>query len=215
MDKKNNKIPGAAIAIAVVLVLGIVFIPTVYMPYNNKKPTMDAEHQAALEEIQLYEDSIANQASIEKNIDDLQAEWDDFQKTMFIDASSSLADIEAAVRETDFHITAFVKSEGQADPNGAVSFTGSPLYYQTITITGYSDRDTLLDVLQFIEEDSIGCYYVKSLMASTIEREEDLGAFTLHEGDLQVNMVVYLYYYNQDIHIDPVTDTDTDTNTAS
>jgi len=214
MANKSNKIPGAAVAIIIVVIAVIVFVPTVWMPYKNKKPQMDADHQAALEEIQMYEDAIANQANIEKNISQLQAEWDDFRKTMFIDASSSLNEIEAKIRETDFYITTFQKSDGQKDPNGAVSFTGAPLYFQQISIIGYADQDTLIDVLKDIEENSVGCYYVKSLTASTLEREVELGeAHTAKEGDLLINMTIYLYYYNDDerVEVIPVEEESTET----
>ena len=195
MAKKSNKIPGAAVAIAIVLLIGIIFVPAVYRPNKNKKPQMDADHQAALEGIKMYEDAIADQANIEKNIDQLQTQWDEFRKEMFIDANSSLQDIEAKIRETDFFISSFVKAEGQPDPNGAMSFTGSPLYYQQITITGYTSQETLLEVLKFIEEESVGCYYVKQLSASTLAVDQKLNdKLTVKKDDLQVSMVIYLYY---------------------
>ncbi len=197
MGKKSNKIPGAAVAIVLVLLAGIVFVPAVYMPYKNKKPKMDADHEAAVSEINMYEDAIANQASIEKNIAELSAEWEEFRKEMFIDASSSLNEIEAKIRETDFFIESFKKEVGQKDPNGAVSFTGAPLYYQKITISGYSDKDTLIEVLKSIEEESVGCYYVKSLNASTLEEDKELGEHhTAKADDLKIDMTIYLYYYN-------------------
>ena len=212
MAKKSNKIPGAAVAIAIVLLIGIIFVPAVYMPYKNKKPQMDADHQAALEEIKMYEDAIADQANIEKNIDQLQTQWDEFRKEMFIDANSSLQDIEAKIRETDFFISSFVKAEGQPDPNGAMSFTGSPLYYQQITITGYTSQETLLEVLKFIEEESVGCYYVKQLSASTLAVEQKLNdKLTVKKDDLQVSMVIYLYYYNEAERVEPVASEATDT----
>lgn len=197
MGKKSNKIPGAAVAIVIVLLAGIIFVPAVYMPYKNKKPQMDADHQAAVEEINMYEEAIANQANIEKNIAELSAEWEEFRKEMFIDASSSLNEIEAKIRETDFFIQSFQKTEGQKDPNGAVSFTGAPLYYQQISILGYSDKDTLIDVLKSIEEESVGCYYVKSLSADTLTQDVELGEHhTAKADDLKVTLVIYLYYYN-------------------
>ncbi len=214
MAKKNNKIPGAAVAIAIVLLAGIVFVPAVYMPYKNKKPQMDADHEAAVEEINMYEEAIANQASIEKNINDLQQQWDEFRKEMFVDASSSLNEIEARLKETDFFVNSFNKEEGQKDPNGAVSFTGAPLYYQQITISGYCSEETLIDVLKGIEEESIGCFYVKTLSATTLENEEEIGEhYTAKEGDLKVDMTIYLYYYNENERVEieeTVTETETD-----
>ena len=91
-EKSNNKIPGAAVAIVAVIIAVAVFVPTVYMPYKNKKPAMDSEHQEAVDTLKYYDDSIANQANIEKDIEQLEKEWEEFQKNMFVDAGSSLDD---------------------------------------------------------------------------------------------------------------------------
>ena len=214
-EKNNNKIPGAAIAIVAVIIAVTVFVPTVYMPYKNKKPLMDSEHQEAVSTINYYEDSIANQANIEKDIEDLQAEWDEFQKDMFIDAGSSLDDLQKAMDDIEFNCTQFERGSETQDDNGTVSFTGSPLYYVSIKIKGTSDEETLIDLLKFIEEESIGCYYVKTLKATTFDTDKDFGNYSVVEGDLDVDMEIYLYYYNQKIHIEPeVTDTDTDTSSS-
>lgn len=198
MSKNEKKVPGALIAIVAVIVAVAVFIPVVYMPYKNKKPTMDADHEAALAELQLYEDSIANQANIEKDIEEMTAEWDEFQKTMFVDATSSLQDIVDACNELGIEFSNFSRSDQTPDPSGAYSSTGSPLYYVTLTMNMETDRDTLLDLLNFIEVESIGCYYVSTLGIST--KEDDV---------LSVNMTVYLYYYNQDITVQ-IEEEDTD-----
>lgn len=211
-NDKNNKIPGAAIAIVAVIVAVTVFVPTVYMPYKNKKPEMDAAHQEAVDTINYYEDSIANQGNIEKDIEQLEAEWEEFQKDMFVDASSSLDDLQAAMDEREFHYTSFDRGKETEDESKKVSFTGSPLYYVSIKISGYTDEETLIDLLKFIEEDSIGCYYVKKLSAKTIDTDSDIGNYTVKAGELNVNMEIYLYYYNQKITVAPVqSDTDTET----
>lgn len=212
MSKDHKKVPGAVIIIVVVIVAAIAFIPTVYMPYKNKKPGMDQEHEEALAQIQLYEDSIANQAAIEQNVEELSAEWDQYQQDMFVDASSSLDDIQQACDEIGVNLMSFNRGNETQDPSEAYSFTGSPLYYVTLNMTMYVDRDTLNELLTYIEDESIGCYYVRTLNAKTQEESKDMGNFTVEEGDLFVSMEVELYYYNQKITIDPsLLETDTDT----
>ncbi|MBQ3692458.1 MAG: hypothetical protein II931_03950 [Clostridia bacterium] len=211
-NENKNKIPGAAVAIVAVIVAVTVFVPTVYMPYKNKKPAMDSEHQEAVDTINYYEDSIANQASIEKDIDELEKEWAEFQKNMFVDAASSLDDLQKAMDDIGFQYTSFDRGSETADDSGKVSFTGSPLYYVSISINGYTDEETLLKMLKFIEEDSVGCYYVKSLNAKTYEKDEENDKYTIKAGDFEVDMDIYLYYYNQKITITPEeTDTETET----
>lgn len=209
-NENKNKIPGAAVAIVAVIVAVTVFVPTVYMPYKNKKPAMDSEHQEAVDTINYYEDSIANQASIEKDIDELEKEWAEFQKNMFVDAASSLDDLQKAMDDIGFQYTSFDRGSETADDSGKVSFTGSPLYYVSISINGYTDEETLLKMLKFIEEDSVGCYYVKSLNAKTYEKDEENDKYTIKAGDFEVDMDIYLYYYNQKITITPE-ETDTET----
>lgn len=211
----NKKVPGALIAIVAVIVAVAVFVPTVYMPYKNKKPAMDSEHQEAVDTIQMYEDSILNQVAIEKDIADLEAEWEQYQKDYFVDAASSLDDLEAAIKEYNFHYITFNRGNETADENGKISFTGSPLYYVSIKLSGYSSREDLIDFLTFVEKESVGCYYVKKFNATTIDTDTDMGEFQVKNGDLNVSMEIYLYYYNQKIHVEPQTETDTESDSAA
>lgn len=214
-NEKNNKIPGAAIAIVAVIVAVTVFVPTVYMPYKNKKPEMDAAHQEAVDTIQYYDDSIANQAAIEKDIEQLKAEWAEFEKDMFVNASTSLDDLQKAMDDLEFHYTTFDRGQETADESEKVSFTGSPLYYVSIRISGYTDEETLVDLLKFVEEESVGCYYVKKVTATTMDSDQDLGNYTVKEGDLAVDMEIYLYYYNTKIKVEPPAEEETDTEEAA
>lgn len=220
MNNENKKIPGALIAIVAVIVAVAVFVPTVYMPYKEKKPQMDAEHEAALAQLAVYDEAIANQANIEKDIATLQAEWEEFQKDMFVDAQASLDDIETAVRELDnIKLMSFKRGVETQDPSESYSFTGSPLYYVSIDLSMYCEREQLLEFLKFVEQDSVGCYYVKTLSVSTIAEDREITTdYTAKKDSLDVSMEIYLYYYNQDITIDPTllagSDTDTATDTA-
>ena len=197
-NNNSKKIPGAAVALALVIVAVAVFITTVYSPYKRKKPEMDEKHQEVLAEIQMYEDAIADQKNIQSDIDTLEGQWADFQKEMFVDADASLKDINDKVKELKFGLSNFQRGTPTPDEDGAVSFTGSPLYYVQLSISGYTDRDTLLDLLKFIEEESLGHYYVKSFAASTMQEDQKVSdEIQVKEGDLQVYMNVYLYYYDQ------------------
>lgn len=195
-NTNSKKVPGAAIALVLVIIAVVVFIPTVYNPYKRKKPEMDKVHQEIVEEIQMYEDSIKNQKSIEDEISNLEIQWEDFKEEMFVDADASLKDINTKVDEYGFNLTSFKRGKPAQDPSGAVSFTGSPLYYVNLTISGYSDEETLLKLLKFIEEESVGHYYVKTFSATTLSADKKVSeTITASEGDFQVNMSVYLYYY--------------------
>ena len=211
MSKSTKKVPAALIIIVAVIVAVAIFVPAVYMPYKDKKPIMDAEHEEALAQLKVYDDAIADQDNIEADIKKLQAEWDQYEKDMFVNASSSLDDLQKVVDDLGVNLMSFVRGDETADPSESYSFTGSPLYYVTIRMSMYTDEETLLDLLNYIEQESVGCYYVRTLTAQTMSEDKEMGTFTAKEGDLSINMEVNLYYYNQNITIDPsLLETDTD-----
>ena len=210
-DNKNaKKVPGALVAAVVVVIAIAAFVPTVYMPYKNKKPEMDAKHQEALDSIAYLDESIANQADIEAEIEDLKAQWEKFQKDMFVDSNSALADLNDAIKECDIDLTGYSAGDPAPDPSGTVTAEGNPLYYTSISISGQSTREKLLDFLKYVEEDSIGAYYVKTLSAAPVDILDSDGKAT-GEQELSYQMQIFLYYFNQDIVIEPeVVETDSD-----
>lgn len=215
MQKNNKKVPAAAIAAIATIVAVVVFIPLVYLPYKENKPMYDEKHAEAVAEMEKYDNAILDQVNIEKNIDELQKEWDEFQKEMFVDAYSNLEDIQKKCDEIGVRMTAFTRGDETQDESESYSSTGNPLYYVTLNMSMYVSEEELLELLTYIEQESVGCYYVKTLDASTVDKADDLGAFTIKEGDLNVRMQVYLYYYNTKITIDPASlETDTDTEAA-
>ncbi len=211
-NKNNKKVSGALVAAVVVIIAIAAFVPTVYMPYKNKKPEMDAKHQEALDTIEFYEESIKNQDAIQAEIDDLTAQWEQYQKDMFVDPQTALKDVNDGITKLDITLTEFKQLDPVEDPSGTVTAEGNPLYYQSIQVQGRCTRDQLLDLLRYIEEDSIGAYYVKKLEASPprqMARDTDIS-----EDDLEFKMDVYLYYFNQSVIKTPET-TDTDTDSAA
>lgn len=215
MAKTENakKVPGALVAAVVVIVAIAAFVPTVYMPYKNKKPAMDEAHKEALDTIEFYDNSIKNQASIEAEIKDLQAQWDQYQKDMFVDANSTIRDLTNAVDERDITQTAFQADSPTPDPSGTVTAEGNPLYFTKIKLTIESDREQLLSFLKFVEEDSVGCYYVQKLDSKPIDVKDSDGNVT-DEEKFSTSMEIYLYYFNQN-EVKPVLSSDTDTATDS
>jgi len=214
-NNDNKKIPGAVIAIVAVVVAVAVFVPTVYMPYKNKKPVMDSEHAEAVATLEYYDQSIQNQAAIEKDIEELEKEWEEFQDEMFVDAEQSLDDLQKSIDDVGIYLTSFVRGNETEDESHKVSFTGSPLYYVSIKISGYADQEKLLEFLNKVEEESVGRYYVKTLSANTVDEDKEVGKYTAKKGELNVNMDIYLYYYNQDIKVEITSDTDTETDTEA
>ncbi len=216
MAKTENakKVPGALVAAVVVIVAIAAFVPTVYMPYKNKKPAMDEAHKEALDTIEYYDNSIKNQASIEAEINDLQAQWDKYQEDMFVDAKTTIKDLTRAIDARGDIIDLNIKVESATpDPSGLVTADGNPLYFNKIKLTGRCDRETLLSLLKFIEEDSIGHYYVQKYESKPVEVTDSDG--NVVDKEMFENTIdFYLYYFNQNEKV-AVVASDTDTATDS
>ena len=162
-NKNTKKVSGALVAAVVVIIAIAAFVPTVYMPYKNKKPEMDAKHQEAMDTIDFYNKSIENQSAIEAEIDELTAKWDEYQKSMFIDPATALKDVNDAINKQEITLKEFKQLDPKEDPSGTVTAEGNPLYYQTINIQGRCTQEQLIKLLSYIEEESIGAYYGLSL----------------------------------------------------
>lgn len=205
--ENNKKVPGALIAVVVVIVAIAAFVPTVYMPYKNKKPKMDSEHQEALNTMSYWDESIRNQATIEADIANLTAQWEKYRKDMFVEPMSTLKDLNTSLTDQGMRVTGFSQGDAQPDDSGTVTAEGNPLYYTTVTVTAIGDRDQLLNFLKYVEEESIGAYYVKTLESKPIE-VKDSDSEVIGES-LETKMTIYLYYFNQDVTVAVATDTDT------
>lgn len=210
-NNKNKKVPGALVAAVVVIVAIAAFVPTVYIPYKNKKPEMDQKHQEALDTIAFLDSSIANQEYIESDIADLQAQWEKYEKDMFVNADSALGDVVEAIDGCEIVQTAYNQGDPTQDPSGTVTAEGNPLYFMTVNLKGHATRENILKFLKYVEQDSVGCYYIQKFTASPHE-EKDTDGSLIDEDHLDFDMTIYLYYFNQDIVLAPKT---TDTDTAS
>lgn len=209
-SENNKKVPGALVAAVVVVVAIAAFVPTVYMPYKNKKPGMDSEHQEALDTIAYYEDSIADQDNIEAEIADLTAQWEKYRKTMFVEPQTALNDLNTALDDNEINVVSYKQDDAKQDESETVTAEGNPLYYVPISIECEASREQLLSFLKYVEQESVGAYFVKTLESEPIEVKDSDGMVT--GTTLKIKMEVYLYYFNQDITIEVETsDTDTDT----
>ena len=207
-SENNKKVPGALVAAVVVVVAIAAFVPTVYMPYKNKKPGMDSEHQEALDTIAYYEDSIADQENIEAEIADLTAQWEKYRKSMFVEPQTALNDLNTALDNEGITVLSYKQEDAKPDESETVTAEGNPLYYVPINIECQADRDQLLNFLKYVEKESVGAYFVKNLESEPSALKDSDGMVT--GTTLKVKMDVYLYYFNQDIKIEAET-SDTDT----
>lgn len=206
--EQNKKVPGALIAAVAVVVAIAVFVPTVYLPYKDKKPRMDAAHQEAVDTIEFYDSSIANQDVIEADIASLTAQWEKYQKEMFVNADAVLKDLNTAIKDYEIDVGTFNVSPSEADPSGTVTSEGNPLYFTRVNITCNAEREEILKFLDYVEKESIGCYYIRTFNASPFDVLDSDGSDVIGE-EFNVQMEIVLYYFNQEITVAPeVVDTE-------
>ena len=206
-NEKAKKIPGALVAAVVVIIAIIAFVPTVYLPYKEKKPGMDAAHQEALDTIAYYDKSIENQPVIEAEIADLQKQWEKYQKDMFVDHTTALADINNAIMDRDIELLTIATGTPTPDASGTVTAEGAPLYVINIRLNIKCDRENLLSLLKFVEKESVGCYYVQTLQSNPVEVLDSDGKPTGEEV-LNSNLSINLYYFNQTLAVPTAPSTD-------
>ena len=198
--KNTKKVPGALVAAVVVVVAIAAFVPTVYIPYKNKKPAMDAAHQEALDTIAYLDSSIENQAAIEADIDDLEKQWAEYEKNMFVNANAALSDLVEAIDGCGIVQTSYSQGDPMPDESGTVTAEGNPLYYMGINLSGNATREDLLKFLKYVEQDSVGCYYVQTLNTTPYDVYDTEGENAkVVEERLNFSMTIILYYFNQDI----------------
>lgn len=171
-NEKAKKVPAALVAAVVVIVAITAFVPTVYMPYKNKKPLMDSEHQEALDTIAYYEKSIENQASIEAEIAELTAKWEQYRKDMFVEPSSTLKDLNSSIDKLGIYVVSFNNGKPKEDPSGTVTSEGNPLYQIPIDINCVASRDQILNFMDYVEKESIGAYFIKTFQANPANEKQ-------------------------------------------
>ena len=216
-NEKAKKIPGWIIVIVVVIIAVIAFIPTVYMPYKNKKPTMDAEHQEALDTLAYLDQSIENQAAIEADIAQLKAQWEQYRKDMFVEPESALNDLNSELTKNDMDVKSFVMHDPVMDESGTVTAEGNPLCYSVISLNCTATREQLIDFLQYVEQESVGAYYVKTLYSTTVSEyssDSDKSSEIIGEK-LDTQAEIYLYFFDQNQVIVPETDTEEESTDAA
>lgn len=171
-NEKAKKVPAALVAAVVVIVAITAFVPTVYMPYKNKKPIMDSEHKEALDTIAYLDKSIENQAVIEAEIADLNAQWEKYRKDMFVEPSSTLKDLNSSIDKLGIHVVTFNNGKPKEDPSGTVTSEGNPLYQIPIDINCIASRDQILEFMDYIEKESIGAYFINTFTATPANEKQ-------------------------------------------
>lgn len=160
---KSKKIPGSFIALGIILFVFIIFLFVVFMPLIQKYPTYEAKHTEAVAQIAEYENVLANQKTVEEKVAELQEQYDTKQKDLFVDADTSVEELQRIFQKLGISMTNLTRSESKQDSLGRVSSIGVPLYSVVLTFSYDNDMATTQNLLHYLEQDAKGCYYINTI----------------------------------------------------
>ncbi len=196
MNKKQSKqqlvIPGFVWAIAVIIILCIVFMFLVQAPFSEKIDKYNADHASAQSQIALFEDYLARADEVEAKIAKMKEEYNEESKKLHVNATEFPNDVRNMVNQLNIQLDSVSSSEGSTDSAGRVSSTGDPLYVSTISLAFSGTEADLLSALDYFEIESDGSYYVESLTVTEITGSS---AVKSTEPRFNIGLSLSLYFF--------------------
>ena len=183
---KKQKIPASIIVFVILLVVFVIILLALVMPTVTNLSTYNSTHESISVEVADYDSVLADQANVEAKIEEMQKQYDENQKNLYIDAKSSVEDLQAIFADLGIDMTSLTRGDSVQDPQGRTSMGGIPLYYTTLTFSYNGSKDKTLKLIHYLEQESKGCYFINSLNMSEIE----------NSSDMATSFNVTLYYFD-------------------
>ncbi len=205
MNKKQASnqitIPGFIWAIAVILILCVVFLFVVQMPFAQKIDKYNADHESAQSQITMYENYLSRAEEVEAYIAEMKEKYNEESKKLFVNATQSPADIQEMVHQLNIQLDNVSVNEGGIDGAGRTSSTGDPLYVTNVNMNFSGTQADLLSILDYFELESDGSYYVENLSVSPQDAAETSGASrtTVTDQKYSITLGLSLYFFPQKI----------------
>ena len=189
--KSNSGVPKIFIVGVVVLVLFILFIFFVFSPFLGKIPKYQTDHASAVSTIAQYEDTLTNQKKVQERIDKLTESFNEKQEELFIDSKQSIEDLQSIFKKLNIDMVNLTRGNSVKDSKGRKSSAGYPLYSTSLTFSYEGKMGTTQELLDYLERESKGCYFVKALSMSPIKNSDNYN----------VSFSVSLYYFDTTVQI--------------
>lgn len=168
-----NSIPKYIFGIIAIVLVAIIFIFTVQVPFAQKQPELEKQHQADASQLKIYQDAYANRESLAANVSSMKAKYEKDSQDLFINATKSPQDIMDMISASKVQPTTYSVSEQTADSKGRTSSSGEPLYSTNISIIFNSlDETEIATVLDYFEAQSEGAYYIDNISIAAIQKED-------------------------------------------
>ena len=159
-SKKQLKISGFIIAIAIILILCIIFLLAVQVPFLQKKDTYEASHASAVSQINYYNSYLDNASTVEAKIASMLEEYQTKNPILYSNAGKTPNEIRSMLKNLKYEIESLSISTGNEDKLGRSTVEGGRLFSTRITF-GFSG--TIENLKKYLELKADGAYYVNSI----------------------------------------------------
>ena len=163
-NKKQLKISGFIIAIAVILVMSIVFLIAVQVPFLQQKDGFEKKHASATSKINYYNSYLSNASTIESNIASMIEEYQTKNPILYDNAVKTPNEIRTVLEKMKYELTSLSVATGVADRQGRKTVEGGKLMYTSVTFRFSGTKDDLKKSLDYLEMDADGTYYINSVV---------------------------------------------------
>lgn len=172
-SKKQLKISGFIIAIAIILILCIIFLLAVQVPFLQKKDTYEASHASAVSQINYYNSYLDNASAVESNIASMLEEYQTKNPILYSNAAKTPNEIRAMLKNLKYEVESLSISTGNEDTLGRMTVEGGALYSTSISFGFSGSVENLKKTLDYLELKADGAYYINSI---SVEPYVDTGS---------------------------------------
>lgn len=166
-------IPKYIYGIVAIIIAALIFLFTVQLPFSEKLPELNKQHEQDASQLQVYEEAYANRVSLADNVSSMKAKYEKDSQDLFINATKSPQDIMAMISACKVTPTTYNVSEQTVDSKGRTSSSGDPLYSTNISLSFDTlDETQIATVLDYFEAQSEGAYYIDNISISAITKTE-------------------------------------------
>ncbi len=183
---KKNKIPGSIIAFLVLLIVFVIILVALVVPTITGLSKYNEDHATISAQIADCDSVLADQANVEKRIEEMTQQYNENQKTLYIDAKSSVEDLQSIFADLGIDMTSLNRGESIQDDQGRKSMGGIPLFKTNLSFSYNGSEEDTLKLVHYLEQESKGCYFINTLTMSPMEGSSDYSA----------SFNVTLYYFD-------------------
>lgn len=201
-NKKQLKISGFIIAIAVILVMSIIFLIAVQVPFLQKKDDFEAKHASATSKINYYNSYLNNASTVESNIAKMIEEYQTKNPILYDNATKTPNEIRSVLNNLKYELTSLSIATGVADSQGRTTVEGAQLLATSVNFRFSGTKDDLKKTLDYLEMDADGTYYINQVtVAPHVDSGETTAASTTGVAGVGVKydftILMSLYYFEK------------------